>query len=143
MCYAIVWLAVLTFILVSGVSQGTAFGDLGSLAGYCGTLIYLFASLAAPVWAYRRGAGSLFIAAAGLVGTGVMAVVFYYSLVPFPTGSARVFAYLFFGAVAVLFVIGIAAQPAPPAIPAARRGHGGHPGRGVKTSTSCAGRRDP
>lgn len=110
LCYAIVWLAVLTFVLVSGVAQGTAFGDLGSLAGNCGTLIYLFASLAAPVWAYRRGAGSLFIAAAGLVGTGVMALVFYYSLVPFPTGSARVFAYLFFGAVAVLFVIGIAAR---------------------------------
>ena len=110
LCYAIVWLAVLTFVLVSGVAQGTAFGDLGSLAGNCGTLIYLFASLAAPVWAYRRGAGSLFIAAAGLVGTGVMAVVFYYSLVPFPTGSARVFALLFFGAVAVLFAIGIAAR---------------------------------
>ena len=39
-----------------------------------------------------------------------MALVFYYSLVPFPTGSARVFAYLFFGAVAVLFVIGIGAR---------------------------------
>lgn len=110
LCYAVIWLAVLTFVLVSGVAQGTAFGDLGSLAGYCGTLIYLFASLAAPVWAYRRGAGSLFIAAAGAVGTGVMAVVFYYSLVPLPTGSARMFAYLFFGAVAVLFAIGIAAR---------------------------------
>jgi amino acid transporter len=110
LCYAIVWLAVLTFVLVSGVAQGTAFGDLGSLAGYCGTLIYLFASLAAPVWAYRRGAGSLFIAGAGLVGTAVMAAVFYYTLVPFPTGSARVFAFLFFGAVALLFIIGIVAQ---------------------------------
>lgn len=109
-CYAIVWLAVLTYVLASGVAQGTAFGDLGSLAGYCGTLIYMFASIAAPVWAYRRGAGSLFIAAAGVVGTGVMVLVFYYSLVPLPTGSARVFAYLFFGAVALLFVIGIAAR---------------------------------
>jgi hypothetical protein len=26
-----------------------------------------------------------------------MAAVFYYTLVPFPTGSARVFAFLFFG----------------------------------------------
>jgi amino acid transporter len=110
LCYAIVWLAVLTYVLVSGVAQGTAFGDLGSLAGNCGTLIYLLASLAAPVWAYRRGAGSLFIAGAGLVGAGVMGVVFYYSLVPFPTGSARVFAFLFFGAVVLLFVIGIAAR---------------------------------
>ena len=109
-CYAIVWLAVLTYVLASGVAQGTAFGNLGSLAGYCGTLIYMFASIAAPVWAYRRGAGSLFIAAAGLVGTGVMALVFYYTLVPLPTGSARVFAYLFFGAVAVLFLIGIGAR---------------------------------
>ena len=33
LCYAIVWLAVLTYVLVSGVSQGTAFGNLGSLAG--------------------------------------------------------------------------------------------------------------
>ena len=109
-CYAIVWLAVLTYVLASGVAQGTAFGNLGSLAGYCGTLIYMFASIAAPVWAYRRGAGSLFIAAAGVVGTGVMALVFYYTLVPLPTGSARAFAYLFFGAVAVLFVIGIGAH---------------------------------
>jgi uncharacterized membrane protein YeaQ/YmgE (transglycosylase-associated protein family) len=104
-----VWLAVLTYVLASG-TQGTAFGNLGSLAGYCGTLIYMFASIAAPVWAYRSGAGSLFIAAAGVVGAGVMAVVFYYSLVPLPTGSARTFAYLFFGAVVVLFVIGIGAR---------------------------------
>jgi amino acid transporter len=109
-CYAIVWLAVLTFVLVSGVAPGTAFGNLGSLAGYCETLILMLASLAAPVWAYRRGAGNLFIAAAGAVGTVVMALVFYYSLVPLPTGSARIFAYLFFGAVAVLFIVGIGAR---------------------------------
>jgi len=86
--------------------------NLGSLAGYCGTLIYLLASLAAPVWAYRRAAGSLFIVAAGAVGTGVMAAVFYYSysLVPLPAGSARMFAYLFFGTVAVLFILGIGAR---------------------------------
>jgi hypothetical protein len=101
---------VLTFVFASGVAQGTAFANLGSLAGYCGTLVYLFASLAAPVWAYRHGAGSLFIAAAGLVGTGVMAVVFYYSWVPLPSGSARAFAYLFFGTVAALFAIGIIAR---------------------------------
>jgi len=109
-CYAVAWLAVLTYVLASGVASGTAFGDLGSLAGYCGTLIYLFASLAAPVWAYRRGAGSLFIAAAGLVGAGVMGMVFYYSLVPLPTGSARTFAYLFFGVVVVLFATGLAVR---------------------------------
>jgi amino acid transporter len=109
-CYAVVWLAVLAYVLASGVSQGTAFGDLGNLAGYCGTLIYLFVSLAAPVWAYRRGAGSLFIAAAGLVGAGIMGVVFYYSLVPLPTGSARTIVYLFFGVVALLFVIGLGAR---------------------------------
>jgi len=40
--------------------------------------------------------------------------VFYYTLVPFPTGSARVFAFLFFGAVALLFIIGIVAQLARP-----------------------------
>jgi hypothetical protein len=97
-------------VFASGVAQGTAFGNLGSLAGYCGTLVYLFASLAAPVWAYRHGAGSLFIAAAGLVGIGVMAVVFYYSWVPLPSGSARAFAYLFFGTVAALFAIGIIAR---------------------------------
>ncbi len=109
-CYAIVWLAVLTYVLVSAVSQGAAFGNLGSLAGYCETLILMLASLAVPVWAYRRGAGSLFIVAAGALGAGVMALVFYYSLVPLPTGSTRIFAYLFFGTVAVLFIIGIGAR---------------------------------
>ena len=109
-CYAVAWLGVLTYVYASGVAQGTAFGNLGSLAGYCGTLIYLFASLAAPVWAYRRGAGTPFIIGAGVVGAGVMAVVFYYSWVPFPSGSARVFAFLFFGTVVVLFVIGILAR---------------------------------
>jgi amino acid transporter len=113
-CYAVVWLGVLSFVFGSGVAEGTAFGDLGSLAGYCGTLIYLFASLAAPVWAYRHGAGSWFIAGAGLLGTGVMAVVFYYSLVPLPSGSARTFAFLFFGAVVVLFIIGIAIRQLRP-----------------------------
>ena len=43
-----------------------------------------------------------------------MAVVFYYTLVPFPTGSARVVAILFFGVVALLFIIGIVAQLARP-----------------------------
>ena len=62
------------------------------------------------MWAYRRGSGTPFIAAAALVGAGVMALVFYYTLVPFPTGSARVSAFLFFGVVALLFIIGIAAQ---------------------------------
>ncbi len=109
-CYAIVWVAVLTYVLVSGVAQGAAFGNLGSLAGYCETLILMFASLAVPVWAYRRGSGSLFILAAGVVGTFVMGLVFYYSLVPLPTGSARIFVYLFFGAVVVLFIIGIGAR---------------------------------
>jgi amino acid transporter len=113
-CYAVVWLAVLTFVFASGVAQGTAFGDLGSLAGYCGTLIYLLASLAAPIWAYRHGAGSLFIAGAGLVGTGVMAVVFYYSLIPLPTGSARTVAFLFFGVVLALFIIGAAIRQIKP-----------------------------
>ena len=97
-----------------GLPRARRSANLGSLAGYCGTLIYLFASLAAPVWAYRRGAGTLFIAAAALVGTAVMAVVFYYTLVPFPAGSARVSAFLFFGVVALLFVIGIVAQLARP-----------------------------
>ncbi len=109
-CYAIVWLAVLTYVLVSGVAPGTAFGNLASLAGYCETLILMLASLAVPVWAYRRGTGSLFILAAGILGAGVMGLVFYYSLVPLPTGSTRIFAYLFFGAVAVLFIIGIGAR---------------------------------
>jgi amino acid transporter len=113
-CYAVVWLGVLTFVFASGVAQGTAFGDLGGLAGYCGTLIYLFASLAAPIWAYRHGSGSLFIAGAGLVGTAVMAVVFYYSLVPLPTGSARTFAFLFFGVVIALFIIGFAIRQLRP-----------------------------
>lgn len=36
--------------------------------------------------------------------------MFYYTLVPFPTGSARVSAFLFFGVVALLFIIGIVAQ---------------------------------
>ena len=76
-CYVIVWVAVLTYVLASGVAQGTAFGNLGSLAGYCETLILMFASLAVPVWAYRRGTGSLFILAAGVLGTGVRGLVSY------------------------------------------------------------------
>ena len=39
-----------------------------------------------------------------------MGVVSYYSLVPLPTGSTRIFAYPFFGAVAVLFSVAIAAR---------------------------------
>jgi len=45
----------------------------------------------------------------------VMAVVFYYTLVPFPTGSARVVAILFFGVWwRCCFIIGIVAQLARP-----------------------------
>lgn len=108
--YVAVWFAVLTYVLASGVSQGTAFGDLGSLAGDCGTLIYLLTSLAAPVWAYRRGAGGVFIVTCGLVGAGVMGMVFYYSLSPLPVGSARVFVFLFFAVVVLLTAIGLAAS---------------------------------
>jgi uncharacterized membrane protein YeaQ/YmgE (transglycosylase-associated protein family) len=64
-------------------------------------------SIAAPVWAYRRGLGTLAIAVAGLVGVGVMGLVFYYSLVPFPKGSTADFFYLFVGLVVVAIVVGL------------------------------------
>lgn len=112
--YVAAWFAVLTYVLASG-SEGTAFGNLGNLAGYCGTLIYLLASAAAPVWAYRRGAGSWFIAACGLIGAGVMGMVFYYSLSPLPVGSARIFVFLFFAVVVLLAAAGLAVSRLRPA----------------------------
>ena len=101
----------LTYVLASGVAQGTAFGNLGSLAGYCETLILMFASMAVPVSAFRRGAGSLFILAAGVLGTGSDGPgVLFLPVPPLKRGYARIFAYLFFGAVAVLFMAGISAR---------------------------------
>jgi amino acid transporter len=105
--YGAVWAGILTYIYASSANANTAFSDLGTFAGYCSTLTYLLVSVAAPVWAYRRGYGNAAIIVAGILGAGVMGLVFYYSLNPFPSGSTADFFYLFVAVVVAAVVVGL------------------------------------
>jgi amino acid transporter len=105
--YGVVWAGILSYIYASSTNANTAFSNLGTFAGYCSTLTYLLVSVAAPVWAYRRGYGNIGIVVAGIIGAGVMGLVFYYSLVPFPKGSTADFFYLFVSIVVAAVVVAL------------------------------------
>lgn len=93
--WSVIWLAVLIYIFASRTSQANAFDDFGALSGYCFTLVYLLAALAAPVYFLRKRTPNPIVTVAGLVGAAVMVIEFYYSFNPMPTGPLRIFVYVF------------------------------------------------
>ncbi len=93
--WSVIWLGALIYIFASGASQTNAFNDFGALSGYCFTLVYLLAALAAPIYFLRQGSWNLTVTITGLIGAAVMGVEFYYSFNPMPTGPLSIFVYVF------------------------------------------------
>jgi amino acid transporter len=101
---AAVWLAITLYIVVSGTNLTEAFGNIGYLAGYGYTLLYLFASLAALGYAFRHGFMKAWFVLAALVGGGVMVLVYWYSFKPLPPHPIDLYVYGFAAFVAALLV---------------------------------------
>jgi len=111
---SVVWIGLLAYVFFDSVNETNAFADLGTLDGYCFTLIYFLIALAAPVYMYRHRMLTWRIAIAGLIGMVVMALEFYYSFRPLPSGTLRDFVYGFAVFVVALVVVYIVARQVAP-----------------------------
>lgn len=93
----------------------TAYGYLGTLAGYLLVAAYGIATVAAVVCAVRTRSVRAGIALAALVAVAGMVCVYYFSLHPFPTGGYGVVAWIFLTAVAVSVLLYVALRLIRPA----------------------------
>jgi amino acid transporter len=91
--------------MFGGDNQANAFGYFSTIDGYCFTLVYLLASVAALVFALRKNRKILGVVVAAIIGGGVMLAEFYYSFIPLPTGPTRTII-IIFGVVVVALIIG-------------------------------------
>jgi amino acid transporter len=102
--WAIVWLVITLYLVVSGTNLTEAFGNIGYLAGYGYTLLYLFAALAALGYAFRHGFAKAWFILAAIVGGGVMVLVYWYSFKPLPPHPIDLYVYGFAAFVAALLI---------------------------------------
>ncbi len=102
-----VWIVGQIYISIANVNQGLAFGDMGSLIGYCFAALYLLVALSVILWLYRQGSTSGTVLVAGLVAIAAMGVFFYYSFSPFPGYPISAFAIAFFALVAIPIVVAV------------------------------------
>jgi amino acid transporter len=102
--WAIVWLAITLYLVISGTDLTEAFGNIGYLAGYGYTLLYLFAALAALGYALRRGLMKAWFVLAAIVGGAVMVLVYWYSFKPLPPHPIDLYVYGFAAFVAALLI---------------------------------------
>jgi amino acid transporter len=79
-----IWIALTIYVYAANSNVTTVFTDMGAFEGYCLTLLYLLAAASTVVWAYRKKVLNWKIVVAGVIGSGVMGMVFYYSFVPAP-----------------------------------------------------------
>jgi amino acid transporter len=79
-----IWLVLTIYVYAANANITTVFTDMGAFEGYCLTLLYLLAAASTVVWAYRHKVLTWKIVVAGVIGAGVMGMVFYYSFVPAP-----------------------------------------------------------
>jgi amino acid transporter len=99
-------LVVMGIVVMAGNdNKANAFGYFSTIDGYCFTLVYMLASVAALVYALRKNRKILGVIVAAIIGGGVMLAEFYYSFIPMPTGPTRTIIILF-GAVVVALIIG-------------------------------------
>jgi amino acid transporter len=102
-----VWIAGQIYISIANVNQGTAFGDMGSLVGYCFAALYLLVALSVILWVYQQKAPTVTVLVAGLVTIAAMGVFFYYSFSPFPAFPISAFAIAFFALVAIPLIVAL------------------------------------
>lgn len=99
-------LVVMGIVVMAGNdNKANAFGYFSTIDGYCFTLVYLLASVAALVFALRRSKKVVGVVVAAIIGGGVMLAEFYYSFIPLPTGPTRTII-IIFAAVVVALIIG-------------------------------------
>jgi amino acid transporter len=92
-------------VMAGGDNQENAFGYFSTIDGYCFTLVYLLASVAALVFAFRQSRKIASVIVCAVIGGGVMLAEFYYSFIPLPPAPTRTII-IIFGAVVVALVIG-------------------------------------
>jgi amino acid transporter len=102
--WAVTWLVLTLFLVISNANLTQAFGNIGYLAGYGYTLLYLFVALAGIGYALRHGSMKAWFVPAALIGGGVMVLEYWYSFKPFPAHPIDIYAYAFLIFVAVLLV---------------------------------------
>ncbi len=113
------WIAVLVVAVPTAVvsviaaltakAQLSAYGYIGTLAGYALVLSYFTATVIALRLAVRTRALGPLLALAGLLAAGAVVCAIYFSYHPFPTGAYGTVAWIFIGVVAALaFGYGIA-----------------------------------
>lgn len=102
--WSLAWLVVLGVTFLAGVNQSDAFGNFGTLSGYCFTLVYLLAAVAAPVYLARIGKLSALVLVGAVVGAVVMALEFWFSFNPLPAAPTVYFVWVFVGTVVLTLV---------------------------------------
>jgi amino acid transporter len=102
--WAATWLIITLYLVVSDANLTQAFGNIGYLAGYGYTLLYLFVAMAAVGYAFRHGFWKAWFLLAAFVGGAVMILEYWYSFKPFPAHPLDLYTYGFLGFVAVLLV---------------------------------------
>lgn len=107
--WAATWLVITLFLVVSDANLTQAFGNIGYLAGYGYTLLYLFVALAAVGYAWKHDFRRAWFVLAAIVGGAVMVLEYWYSFKPFPVHPIDIYAYAFIGFVGVLLVSCVAA----------------------------------
>jgi amino acid transporter len=103
--WAITWLVITLYLVVAGVNLTEAFTNIGALAGYAYTLLYLLMAFAALAYAFRRGLRPVWFVLAALIAGAVMALEYWYSFNPLPAHPLDLYVYGF-GIFGGLLVIG-------------------------------------
>lgn len=107
--WAVTWLVLTLYLVVSGTDLTEAFANIGYLAGYGYTLLYLFVALAGIGYARRHGLLRSWFIPAALIGGAVMVLEYWYSFKPFPVHPIDIYAYGFLIFVALLLLACVAA----------------------------------
>jgi amino acid transporter len=107
--WAVTWLVFTLYLVISGTNLTEAFGNIGYLAGYGYTLLYLFVALAGIGYVLRHGIVKAWFVPAAVIGGAVMVLVYWYSFKPFPVHPVDIYAYAFIIFVGLLLLACVAA----------------------------------
>jgi amino acid transporter len=102
--WATAYLVISLYIVFANVSLTEAFGNIGALAGYGYTFMYLLMALAALAYGFRHGVKKAWYWLAAVVAGGVMILVYWYSFIPMPASPVDLFVYSFLVYVGLLLV---------------------------------------
>ena len=100
--WSLAWIIILVITFLSSNNQTVAFGDFGSLSGYCFTLAYLLVAVAAPIYLYQKHQLSVWVTLGAAIGAVVMCLEFWYSFNPVPAAPTVYFVWIFVAAIGVI-----------------------------------------